>query len=65
MLSNQEVAEANRLVKDLTSLNSKPLASAMYALLLRISADSFVFSSQLWSIDNAISAFKLSTLKIV
>lgn len=44
MLSNQEVAEANRLVKDLTSLNSKPLASAMYAL-LRISADPFVFSS--------------------
>ncbi|XP_021813616.1 glycosylphosphatidylinositol anchor attachment 1 protein [Prunus avium] len=29
MLSNQEVAEANRLVKDLTSLNSKPLASAI------------------------------------
>ena len=34
MLSNQEVAEANRLVNDLTDSNSKTLGSAMYVLRL-------------------------------
>jgi hypothetical protein len=32
MLSGQEVSEANRLVKDLTSLDLKPVGGGMYAL---------------------------------
>ena len=32
MLSSQEVSEANGLVKDLTSLDLKPMASGMYVL---------------------------------
>lgn len=30
MLSNQEVLEANRFMKDLIALNSKPRGSGMY-----------------------------------
>ena len=32
MLSSQEVSEANGLVKDLTNLDLKPMASGMYVL---------------------------------
>lgn len=32
MLSDQEVAEGNRLIEDLNALKSKPLGSGMYVL---------------------------------
>jgi hypothetical protein len=43
MLSGQEVSEANRLVKDLTSLDLKPVGGGMYALTSHCSFFSFFF----------------------
>lgn len=42
MLSNQEVSEANELIKDITSLYSKPSTAAMYVISTLVEKLNFV-----------------------